>query len=103
MSVLAEVSIYPVDKGASLSDHVTRAIEVIRDSGLSFRLGPMGTTIEADSVSQVLHVIDQAFAAVQSDSQRVEAVVKLDWRAGRSGGLDEKVESVKKKLPGEIA
>lgn len=101
MSVLAEVSIYPVDQGESLSDHVAKAVQVIRDSGLSYQLGPMGTVVEAESAAAIFTVIDKAMQAVQSDSRRVEAVIKLDWRAERSGGINAKVDSVIRKIDGD--
>ena len=35
MSVIVEFSIFPIDKGESLSPYVARALKIIQDSGLS--------------------------------------------------------------------
>ena len=46
MSVIVELSIFPMDKGVSVSPYVARAIRIIENSGLSYELNPMGTSIE---------------------------------------------------------
>jgi uncharacterized protein (TIGR00106 family) len=46
MSTLIDFSIFPVGKGESVSPFVARVVAIIRDSGLQYKLGPMGTTIE---------------------------------------------------------
>jgi uncharacterized protein YqgV (UPF0045/DUF77 family) len=44
MSVIVEFSIFPMDKGESLSAYVARALKIIQDSGLPYELrkGPSG-------------------------------------------------------------
>jgi uncharacterized protein YqgV (UPF0045/DUF77 family) len=39
-------SIFPLDKSASLSPYVARALSVVEKSGLEYRLNPMGTVLE---------------------------------------------------------
>ena len=46
--VLLHFSMYPTDQGASVSDHVKRSLEIIDDSGLPYKLGPMGTCLEGE-------------------------------------------------------
>jgi len=48
MSAIAEIAIFPLDKGMHLSRYVDGAIEEIRESGLPYRTGPMGTCVEGD-------------------------------------------------------
>lgn len=98
MSVLAEFSMFPTDRGESLSPYVARAIEIVEASGLRYKLGPMGTTIEADSAREIFEVVEQCLAALQSDCHRVEAVIKLDWRASAGETIDRKVASVEAKI-----
>lgn len=98
MSVIAELSLFPVDKGKSLSPYVARVIDVIRQSGLNFELGPMGTCIEGDW-KDVIQVIDRCFEAMRSESERIYMTLKMDYSQGRQGGLNTKVDSVKNKLP----
>ena len=46
MGLLINFSIFPVDRDESLSPYVARAVKIIKDSGLPYKLGPMGTSIE---------------------------------------------------------
>lgn len=99
--LLAEVSIWPMDKGESVGDYVARCVDVIDRSGLAYRLGPMGTCIEGD-FDAVMEVIAQCHRALSEDCDRVTATIKLDWRRGRSGSLESKVRSVEQSLGREL-
>ena len=97
MSVLIDLSIFPLDKGDSLSSHVARALKIIKDSGLAYELGPMGTSLEGDW-DQVMGVVNSCFKELKKDCDRVYMALKLDYRKGSSGRLKNKVKSVEKKL-----
>ena len=97
MSVLLEFSMFPTDQGESVSAYVARLVDIVHASGLPYRLGPMGTTIEGDAEA-VFDVVNRCLADLQRDTRRVAAFIKLDWRAGRDGGLDAKVASVAARL-----
>jgi uncharacterized protein (TIGR00106 family) len=97
MSVIVEFSIFPVDKGASLSPYVARAVRIIRDSGLPFELNPMGTSIEGEW-DEVMAVVKRCFEDLAADSSRVYAVMKVDYKAGQSGQLTAKVRAVEERL-----
>jgi uncharacterized protein (TIGR00106 family) len=97
MSVLIDLSIFPLDKGDSLSSHVARALKIIKDSGLAYELGPMGTSLEGDW-DQVMGVVNSCFKELKKDCDRVYMALKLDYRKGSSGRLKSKVKSVEKKL-----
>jgi uncharacterized protein (TIGR00106 family) len=97
MSVLVEFSMFPTDRGESLSAYVARLLEIVHASGLNYRLGPMGTTMEGDAEA-VFDVLKKCLAELQRDTRRVAAFIKLDWRAGRENALAGKVESVKARI-----
>ncbi|MEW5773705.1 MAG: MTH1187 family thiamine-binding protein [Thermodesulfobacteriota bacterium] len=97
MSVIAELSIFPLDKGESVSPYVARALGVIRDSGLPHALGPMGTCIEGD-YDPVMAVVRGCVEALRPDCRRIIVNLKLDIRQGRAGGLAAKPASVLEKL-----
>ena len=46
--VLLEFSMFPLDKGESLSPYVARCLEIVDRSGLDYRCHAMGTTLEGD-------------------------------------------------------
>jgi uncharacterized protein (TIGR00106 family) len=95
--VLLDFSIFPLDKGDSLSPYVARSLDIIDRSGLDYRCHAMGTTLEGD-LDSVLGVVKQCFDALAVDCDRIECSIKLDYRKGRSGRLDGKVASVEQKL-----
>lgn len=97
MSVIVELSLFPMDKGQSVSAYVSRAVGIIRKSGLAHVLTPMGTCIEGEW-GEVQAVVDACFLAVAADSDRVYLTLKADWRRGRSTGLASKAASVERKL-----
>ncbi len=94
--VLLEFSLYPADKGESVSDYVKRNLEIIDDSGLPYRLGPMGTTLEGEW-EEVMAVVTACYEAMAADCGRISCQIKIDYRKGRSGRLDAKVQTLKDK------
>ena len=102
MSVLMEFSIFPTDQGESVSAHVSEVIRMIRDSGVDYRLTPMGTVIETEDVSEALGLVERAASILQGrDCRRIYSAIKLDIRAGRDGRLEQKVRSVEQQI-GEV-
>ncbi|MBS3756559.1 MAG: MTH1187 family thiamine-binding protein [Desulfobacterales bacterium] len=97
MSVIVELSIFPMDKGLSVSPYVARAVKIIEGSGLSYELNPMGTSIEGEWPA-VFKVVDQCFKDLQNDSDRIYFTMKGDYRKDRSDGLNSKMASVKSQL-----
>ena len=97
MSVIVELSLFPLDKGQSVSAYVAKAVAVIRQSGLSYVLTPMGTCIEGEW-DEVQAVVGLCFRALAAESDRVYLTFKADWRRGRTGGLASKISAVESKL-----
>ena len=95
--LLAEISMWPMDKGQSVSPYVARVLEVIRGSGLAYRLGPLGTVVEGEP-ADVLKLIGDCQASLQADCDRIMCSVKMDWRRGHAGRIEAKVRSVEEKL-----
>jgi uncharacterized protein (TIGR00106 family) len=95
--VLLEFSMYPLDKGESLSQYVARSLDIVDNSGLDYRLHAMGTEIEGD-FDQVINVVKRCFEAMAADCNRIQCNIKLDYRKGPGGRLASKVASVERKL-----
>lgn len=98
MSVLLELTMFPTDKGESVSAYVARIIEMIDGRGIDYRLTPMATIMEFDSLEEALKLIADSYDLLAPDCNRVYVTVKLDIRKGRSGRLTQKVESIEKRL-----
>lgn len=95
--LLAELSIWPMDKGESVSVYVARCVEIIDQSGLAYQLGPLGTTIEGEW-RQVMEVVNRCFEVLEKDCNRIAASLKMDWRRGRVHGIEQKLRSVRDKM-----
>ncbi|MEJ2226660.1 MAG: MTH1187 family thiamine-binding protein [Alphaproteobacteria bacterium] len=99
MSVLLEFSMFPTDKGESVSEYVSQVIKVIRESGVSYQLTPMGTIGEADDLQQVLDLVQAAYNTLeQAGSNRVYSSLKLDIRKGKDNRLQGKLQSIQDKI-----
>ena len=99
MSVLLEFSMFPTDKGESVSAYVSQVIKMIRDSGVDYQLTPMGTIIETATMSEALGIIEQAYAVLDGQGcNRVYSSLKFDIRKGKDNRLAGKVKSVREKI-----
>lgn len=97
MSVLLEFSIVPLDKGESIGADVARVLEVVDQSGVDYRFGPMGTCLEGEW-DEVMGVVKRCLDLLGKDSHRIAISMKMDYRQGPKGRLAAKVESVEKRL-----
>jgi len=95
--ILAELSIYPMDKGAHLSPYVARAVKIIRASGLKHQFTAMGTIIEGEW-SDVMKVVDDCYCELEKDCDRIIVNFKADAKKDKANLLEEKVKSVEEKL-----
>lgn len=95
--MIAEVSITPIGKGESVSPWVAKAVDIIARSGLKYQLGPMGTCIEGEW-SDICRVIGECLDALSKDCNRLSVSLKADYRKGKASRMNQKVESVKKRL-----
>lgn len=95
--VLLEMSIVPMGVGESVSNEVAKCVELIDQSGLPYELHSMGTIIEGE-LDEVLGVMQRCVELLASEHNRVSCTAKLDYRAGATGRLRGKVQSVRAKL-----
>jgi uncharacterized protein (TIGR00106 family) len=95
--LLAEFSMWPMDKGESVGAYVARLLDIVDKSGLPYRLGPLGTCIEGE-FDQVMAVIRQCHEALARDCNRIACTIKMDYRKGHDNMLESKIESVEQTL-----
>lgn len=91
---LMEFSIVPLDKGPRYSKYVAGILDIVDESGLDYRLNPMGTVVEGEW-DKLIALIDTCFKSLESQSDRISLQVKFDHRKGVTGALDTKIASVK--------
>lgn len=95
--LLAEFSIFPLDKGESVGAYVARCLDIVDRSGLPYRLGPLGTCLEGE-YDAVMSVIRACQQALEADCNRIICTIKLDWRRGQNGRIEKKVQAVQKQV-----
>jgi len=99
MSVLVEFAMFPTDKkGKSASPYVSKVIEMIRESGIPYKLGAMGTTFETNTIEEANDVIAKAYKTLEPVSERVYTIIKMDIRKGAVDRLNGKIASVEKHI-----
>ena len=97
MSTVVHLSIFPVDRGEHLSAYVARAVHIIRESGLPYHLGAMGTTIEGEWPA-VMAVVDRCFEELKKDCGRIIVNFKADYKKDAGNRMARKVASVEEKM-----
>jgi uncharacterized protein (TIGR00106 family) len=95
--VLLEFSMTPLDKGESVGDYVSRSLKIIDDSGVDYRLNPMGTVLEGEW-DEVMAVVKQCYDKMSADCRRITCSIKIDYRDGPKGRLESKIASIEAKL-----
>lgn len=93
---LMEFSIFPFDKGESLSKYIAKVLTIVDQSSLEYRLYPMGTVVEGEW-DDLLALLTRCFRSLEEDSNRIGLLVKFDYRKGVSGAMVNKIKSVEDK------
>ena len=93
---LMEFSMIPLDKGPSFSDYVARILTIVDQSGLDYRLNPMGTVVEGQW-DDLLALLTRCFRDLEQDSDRISLQVKFDHRKGSDLRIESKIRSVQSK------
>jgi uncharacterized protein (TIGR00106 family) len=90
-----------MDKGESLSKYVSRSLKIIDESGVPYRLNPMGTVLEGE-FEEVMNVVKQCYETMRKDCKRITCGIKIDYREGKSGRLESKIAAIEKNLGKEM-
>ena len=95
--MIAELSIIPVGHGVSISSDLAEVIKLIDQSGLPYKVTPMGTVIEGDW-DPLMNLIKACHDQVMSESERVFTKITIDDRKGKSDRIHGKVASLETKV-----
>ncbi len=100
--MLAEFSVFPIDKGAEgLSEYVAESMEIIASSGLEYEVHAMGTLIEG-TADDVFDCIRKCHDNMLCHGNRVITTIKIDDRKGAANRIKGKVKSVEDRLGSEL-
>jgi uncharacterized protein (TIGR00106 family) len=81
---------------------VAEALAFVDDSGLSYKLGAMHTTVEGDA-GEVMELIMRCHRRVLELAPRVLTSITIDDRKGAAGRLEGKVTDVEEVLGKRLA
>jgi uncharacterized protein (TIGR00106 family) len=102
MSVLVSFAMFPTDKGSSVSPYVSRILNMLKNSNVSYKLSAMGTVFETETMPEALKVLENAYALLADDCDRVYSVVNFDIQKNKPmGRLKSKIDSIENKI-GEV-
>ena len=102
MSIMVEYAMFPTDKGESVSQYVSRIIGMLKESGITYQLTPMGTVFETETMEEALNIIDKSYKLLEPDCNRVYSSVKFDIRKSEPGRMKKKIDSIEK-ITGEVS
>lgn len=102
MSVLLNFAMFPTDKGTSVSEYVSQIIKMIKDSGFEYKLTPMATIIETETMKEALVIMEKAYAILEPHSTRVYCAATFDIKKSNKGRIVQKVKSIEDKI-GEVS
>jgi len=95
--MLVEFSIIPLGKSPSVGDDVAKVLKIVDNSGLSYKLNPMGTVVEG-TWDEIMTLIKKCHHTVLRSGERVVTSIKIDDRKRHKKMIEEKVTSIEKRL-----
>lgn len=95
--MMIEFSILPVSEEAHLGKYIAAAVKIVHDSGLEYRLTPMGTILIGEW-EPALAVVRQCHEAVRQMSDRVMTRIKIDDATEGARLPEDKIKSVENLL-----
>jgi len=100
MAILIELRVIPIGTSStSLSSYIAKVIEVVRDSGYRYVLGPMGTSIEIKSFNELAKLLNDIISVLRDmNINRIVIDIAIDIRLDKEASLIDKVKSVEEKL-----
>ncbi len=57
--MIVEISAVPIGVGESLSSYVAKVIEVLKEEGVNYNLGPMGTSFEVENFKRLAEILEK--------------------------------------------
>ena len=99
MSTILNFAIFPTDKGdKGSSEYVAQVLKMIDQSGVAYKLNPMGTSIETDTLDEALDIVNRAYKVLEPVSERVYSAITIDIRKGREKGMAQKIQSIENRI-----
>jgi uncharacterized protein (TIGR00106 family) len=95
--MLVEFSIVPLGVGSSIGDSIAKVLSMVDESGLPYKINPMGTVVEGEW-NDVMKLLKKCHGVVMDTSERAITTISIDDRKGKPNRIEQKVKSVEKRL-----
>ncbi len=99
--MMVQLSIMPISEDKHLSKPIAKAVKIIHESGLEYKLTPMGTLIKGEW-QEVMNVAKKCHEAVREDFDRVTTQIKIDDLKSCDISFDDKIRAVEEKAEMEF-
>ncbi|MGB9936560.1 MAG: MTH1187 family thiamine-binding protein [Methanobacterium sp.] len=98
--ITAELTVIPIGTGnTSISEYVAAAVSILEEKGIKYEINGVGTLIETDDSQKLFDAVKAVHEAVFNEgAKRVSTHLKIDDRRDSEKTMQQKVESVEKKL-----
>ncbi len=94
--ILAQLSVYPVGEGTSLSRFVKKGVRVIKESGYTYEIGGLSTAVEVPDLDALFLLVKKVHQAhLDAGAQRIVIDLKVDDRKDKDATIESKRSSVK--------
>lgn len=98
MKVIVDLCIVPMGVGVSVSKYIVECEKILTAAGLKTHLHAYGTNIEGEW-DEVMEAIKECHEQVHTKgAPRITTTIKLGTRTDKDQSMEDKVESVRKKL-----
>ncbi len=98
MHVIIDFCLVPVGIGTSVSQEVAECQRILAERGLEHRMHAYGTNVEGEW-NDVFDAIRECHARVhEMGAPRISTTIKVGTRIDRSQSMQEKIDSVEKKI-----
>ncbi len=98
MNVIMDLCVVPMGVGVSVSKYIAACEEVLKDSGLKTALHAYGTNIEGEW-DDVMASVKKCHEKVhEMGAPRITTTIKLGTRTDREQSMEDKIESVNRKI-----
>jgi uncharacterized protein (TIGR00106 family) len=93
--MIAQLSVYPLGEGTSVSRFVKKGVAVIKNSGYTYEIGGMSTTVETPGLDELFDLIKKVHKAqAEEGARRIIIDLKVDDRRDKNATINSKRESV---------
>ncbi len=95
--MLIEFSIVPIGTGSSIGDQLAEVLKIVDESGLPYKVNPMGTVVEGEW-DALMKLIKKCHMSVMKSGERALTTISIDDRKGKPNRLEQKVKSIEKRI-----